>query len=143
MLKILKFDLILNYFGSTDRSKNIKANIVGSFFLKGISILLSLVVVPLTMNYISPYQYGIWITLSSVVGWLSFFDIGFGNGLKNKLVQAVAHGDFKLAKIYVSTTYAILAIIISSIWIIAVAVSRFINWSDFLNVKKIIKECLY
>jgi len=143
MLKILKFDFILNYFRSTDRSKNIKANIVGSFFLKGISILLSLVVVPMTMNYISPYQYGVWITLSSVVGWLSFFDIGFGNGLKNKLVQALAHGDFKLAKIYVSTTYAILAIIISSIWIIAVAVARFINWRDFLNVKKIDNSDLY
>lgn len=143
MLKISKIDFILNYFRSTDRSKNIKANILGSFFLKCVSISLSLVVVPLTMNYISPYQYGVWITLSSVIGWLSFFDIGFGNGLKNKLVQAVAHGDKKLAKIYVSTTYAIIAIIISSIWIIAVIVSRFINWSDFLNVKKIDNSDLY
>ncbi|WP_016990883.1 lipopolysaccharide biosynthesis protein [Flavobacterium sp. ACAM 123] len=143
MLKLLRFDSILNYFKSTDRSKNIKANIVGSFFLKGIGILLSLAVVPLTMDYISPYHYGVWITLSSVIGWLSFFDIGFGNGLKNNLVQAIAHGDEKLAKIYVSTTYAIITIIISTVWIIAVVFSWFINWSEFLNVEKIANSDLY
>ncbi len=143
MLKRGRLDFILNYFKSEDRSKNIQANIVGSFFLKGISIILSLVVVPLTIDYISPYQYGVWITLSSVIGWLSFFDIGFGNGLKNKFVEAIAHGDIKLAKIYVSTTYGIMAIIISSIWLITIAVSRFVNWSEFLNVDKIENIDLY
>ncbi|MDI6046662.1 lipopolysaccharide biosynthesis protein [Flavobacterium yafengii] len=143
MLKILKFDFILNYFRSKDRSKNIKANIVGSFFLKGISIILSLVIVPLTINYISPYQYGVWITLSSIIGWLSFFDIGFGNGLKNKFVEAVAHGDIKLAKIYVSTTYAIMTIIIFCTWLVTIVVSKFINWSEFLNVRKIENIDLY
>lgn len=72
MLRRVRLDFILNYFKNEDRSKNIQANIVGSFFLKGISIILSLVVVPLTIDYISPYQYGVWITLSSVIGWLSF-----------------------------------------------------------------------
>lgn len=143
MLKRSKLDFIVNYFRNKDRSKNIQANIVGSFFLKGISIILSLLVVPLTMNYISPYHYGVWITLSSVIGWLSFFDIGFGNGLKNNLVQAIASGDEKLAKIYVSTTYAIITIIISSVWLIAVVGARFINWSKFLNVEKIENSDLY
>lgn len=143
MLKRSKLDFILNYFRSKDRSKNIQANIVGSFFLKGISIILSLVVVPLTIDYISPYQYGVWITLSSVIGWLSFFDIGFGNGLKTKFVEAIAHGDVKLAKIYVSTTYGIMAIIISCIWLVTIVVSKFVNWSKFLNVQKIENVDLY
>lgn len=136
MLNKLRLDFIFKFFSNKDRSKNIQANIIGSLFLKGISILLSLVVVPLTIDYISPYQYGVWITLSSVIGWLSFFDIGFGNGLKNKFVEAIAHGDTKLAKIYVSTTYSIMTIIIVGIWIISVVISKFINWSEFLNVNK-------
>lgn len=136
MLNKLRLDFIFKFFSNNDRSKNIQANIVGSLFLKGISILLSLVVVPLTIDYISPYQYGVWITLSSVIGWLSFFDIGFGNGLKNKFVEAIAHGDVKLAKIYVSTTYSIMTIIILGIWFISVVISKFINWSEFLNVNK-------
>ena len=127
----------LNYFHSNDRSKNITANVIGSFILKGISIFLSLLIVPLTIDYISPYQYGVWITLSSIIGWLSFFDIGFGNGLKNKFVEAVTHGKIKLARIYVSTTYAILTLIIFSVWLISVIISKFIDWPKFLNVKGI------
>lgn len=133
----IKLQYFLSYFRSNDRSKNIQANVVGSIFLKGISIFLSLLIVPITIDYISPYQYGVWITISSIIGWLSFFDIGFGNGLKNKFVEAITYGKGKLARIYVSTIYATLTLIILGIWIISVIVSKFINWSKFLNVKGI------
>lgn len=132
-----KFKCLLSYFQNTDRSKNIQANVVGSMFLKGISIFLSLVIVPITIDYISPYQYGVWVTISSIIGWLSFFDIGFGNGLKNKFVEAVTFGKIRLARIYVSTIYAILSLIIFFIWTLSVILSKFVDWSAFLNVKGI------
>jgi O-antigen/teichoic acid export membrane protein len=131
---------LLRYFKNEDRSKNIQANVLGSIILKGISIFLSLLIVPITINYILPYQYGVWITISSIIGWLSFFDIGFGNGLKNKFVEAVTHGKIQLARIYVSTTYAILILIIFCIWLISVILSRFVDWPKFLNVKGINNE---
>jgi O-antigen/teichoic acid export membrane protein len=125
---------VISYFNRGHaRSIQAKINIAGMFGLKGLSILLSLVIVPLTINYVSPYQYGLWLTLSSVIGWLSFFDIGFGNGLRNKFIEAIASNKFDLAKTYVSTTYAILTIIIVSVWIIAVVLSQFVNWAGFLN----------
>ena len=46
--------------------------------------------VPLTIHYINPTRYGIWLTVSSIIGWVSFFDIGFGNGLRNKFAEALA-----------------------------------------------------
>jgi O-antigen/teichoic acid export membrane protein len=136
----LKIESLLRYFKNEDRSKNIQANVIGSIILKGISIFLSLLIVPITINYISPYQYGVWITISSIIGWLSFFDIGFGNGLKNKFVEAVTHGKIKLARIYVSTTYSILILIIFGIWFLSVILSRFVDWPKFLNVKGINNE---
>ena len=42
----------------SSRSIAIKKNIIASLFLKGISILVSLQVVPLTINYINPTRYG-------------------------------------------------------------------------------------
>jgi len=99
-----------------ERSVKAKKNILASFVIKGLGIAISLVLVPLTINYINPSRYGIWLTLSSIVGWFSFFDIGFGNGLRNKLAEAKAKGEEELAKIYVSTTYAILSIIIVLCW---------------------------
>jgi hypothetical protein len=38
----------------------------------------------MTINYVNPTQYGIWITLSSIISWFSFFDIGFGYGLSSR-----------------------------------------------------------
>lgn len=116
-----------------ERSLKAKRNILGMFFLKGLSIFISLLIVPLTINYVSPYQYGIWLTISSLVAWLSFFDIGLGNGLKNKFIEAISRGKIKLAKIYISTTYAILAIIVFLVWCVFSIVVFYVNWAAVLN----------
>ena len=56
-----------------DRSIKAKKNIVASVFIKGTGMAVSLLLVPLTIKYINVSQYGIWLTLSSIVGWFSFF----------------------------------------------------------------------
>ncbi|HEY8657902.1 MAG TPA: oligosaccharide flippase family protein, partial [Hanamia sp.] len=119
-----------------DRSVKAKKNIIASFFIRGVSIAISLVLVPLTINYINPSRYGIWLTLSSIVGWFSFFDIGLTQGLRNKFAEAKAKGEDNLAQIYVSTTYAILAIIFAIVWIIFLIVNHFLNWSHILNISE-------
>ena len=119
-----------------ERSVKAKKNIVAEIFLKGTSIAISLILVPLTINYISVSQYGIWLTLSSIVGWFVFFDIGLTQGLRNKFAEALAKGDSELAQIYVSTTYAILTIIFTILWIGFLIVNHFLNWAHILNVSE-------
>src|ERR1035437_1086220 len=116
-----------------ERSVRAKKNILASFLIKGLSIAIGLVLVPLTINYINPSRYGIWLTLSSIVSWFSFFDIGFGNGLRNKFAEAMAKGQVELARIYVSTTYAILCIIIVIVLILFLLINPYLNWSKLLN----------
>lgn len=115
------------------RSVKAKKNILASFIIRGCSIVISLVLVPLTIHYVNPTQYGIWLTLSSIIGWFAFFDIGFGNGLRNKFAEAIAKNDHELARIYLSTTYAILSIIIAVILIVFFCINPFLNWSKILN----------
>ncbi len=115
------------------RSLLAKKNIIASFVIKGVSMAISLILVPLTINYINPSRYGVWLTLSSIVVWLSFFDIGFGYGLRNKFAEALAEGKEELARIYVSTTYAILSIIIAVLLFVFFAVNPFLNWTTILN----------
>jgi O-antigen/teichoic acid export membrane protein len=116
-----------------ERSVKAKKNILASFIIKGLGIAISLVLVPLTINYINPTRYGVWLTLSSIVVWFSFFDIGFGNGLRNKFAEAQAKGELELARIYVSTTYAILSIIIGIVLVLFLCINPFINWAKVLN----------
>lgn len=115
------------------RSTNILKNIFASFFIRGCSIAISLFLVPLTIRYVNPTQYGIWLTLSSIIGWFGFFDIGFGNGLRNKFTEALAKGEHELARVYVSTTYAILGIIIGIVLVLFCCINPFLNWVKILN----------
>jgi O-antigen/teichoic acid export membrane protein len=126
--------LFRNFFTKGNpRSINTKKNIAFSFVTKALSIGASLLLVPLTIHYVNPVQYGIWLTLSSIITWFSFFDIGFGNGLRNKFAESVALGKYKLARTYVSTTYAILGIISISATSIFFFLNNYINWSKVLN----------
>lgn len=116
-----------------ERSTRARKNIIWSFVIKGLSIITSLVVVPLTIHYVNDTRYGIWLTLSSIIAWFSFFDIGFGNGLRNRLAEALTRGEQELARIYVSTTYAILGIIIGIILLLFLVLNPFLNWAGILN----------
>ncbi len=132
---MISLNTIYNNFFEKGHQRTIKAkkNIIISFGLKGFNILVGFLLVPLTLGYLSPTKYGIWLTLSSIIGWFGFFDIGLGNGLRNKLAEAFALKDYKLAKAYVSTTYAILFLIISSIYALFLIINPFLNWSTLLN----------
>jgi len=117
-----------------ERSVRAKKNIISSLFIKGFSIVISLFFLPITLNYVDSSVYGVWLTLSSIVGWFVFFDIGLTQGLRNKFAEAVAGGNTELAQIYVSTTYAILAIIFAFLWVVFIITNSFLDWSAILNV---------
>lgn len=133
MLKKIQLKFYSFFYEGHSRTLIAKKNIATSFLIKGGSILIGLVLVPLTINYISPAQYGIWLTLSSIISWFSFFDIGLGNGLKNKLAEANALGQNEKCQVYVSTTYAILSIISFCVFLVFLCVNPFLNWKKILN----------
>jgi O-antigen/teichoic acid export membrane protein len=127
--------LVLNFLNKGhERSVKIKKNILESILIKGGSVLVSLIMVPLTIDYINPSRYGIWLTISSVVGWMSFFDIGLTQGLRNKFAQAKAQGDDERAQVYVSTAYALLGLIFFGVWLVFLMVHPFLNWANILGL---------
>ncbi|WP_439489755.1 lipopolysaccharide biosynthesis protein [Algoriphagus sp.] len=111
-----------------------KKNVLLSFFAKLMSMAISFIIVPLTINYINPTQYGVWLTLTSVVGWVSLFDVGLTQGLRNKFAEAKAKYDIQLARIYVSTTYFYIAILFVLIWGVLLVVNQYVEWSSLINI---------
>lgn len=116
------------------RSVTAKKNMIGSVAVKGLSILIQLILVPLTLGYLSDAMYGIWLTVSSVMLWFNFFDVGFTLGLRNKLAEALAVGDMERGKRLVSTTYGMMLLIFVPLCVILEFVVPHIDWSRFLNV---------
>lgn len=123
-----------------ERSLSVKKNMIGSIFIKGISILIQLILVPLTLGYLSQELYGIWLTISSIILWLNFFDVGLTLGLKNKLSEALAKNEIEKGKSLVSTTYVVMILIFLPLCIIGEFIIPHINWSSFLNVDSIYNE---
>ncbi len=134
--KIINHNLVKSFFSGHKRSIKVKKNVLTSLLIKGLSIGISLVLLPMTINYVNPSRYGIWLTLSSIVAWFSFFDIGLTQGLRNKFAEAKARGDHYLAQVYVSTTYALLGIIFLGIWVLFLISNNFLNWASILNVSE-------
>lgn len=117
-----------------ERSLKAKKNIILSLFVKGTSICITFLLVPLMIKYLDKSHYGIWVTIGSVVNWASLFDFGLGNGLRNRLAEALAKNNKKLARTFVSTTYAIVAIIIGSAFFLYLIAHFFIRWTVLFNV---------
>ena len=118
----------------SERSVLVKKNVIFSFILRGISVLCSLMLVPLTLNYLSADQYGVWLTLNSIVTWFNVCEIGIGMGLKNKLGEALALKNYDLGRKYVSLTYALLFIIIAAFFIIFLSIVFYLDWNKILNI---------
>lgn len=120
-------------FDGHERTTRVNKNIFYSFFIKGLSIVSQFALVPLTLDYLDKTQFGIWLTMSSIISWFSFFDIGIGNGLRNKLSEAIAENNMTLAKIYVSTSYGLVTGIFLLIMVLFWGVNPFLNWAEILN----------
>jgi O-antigen/teichoic acid export membrane protein len=117
----------------SDRTKNITKHVLASFIYKGGSILSSFLLVPLTINFLDTENYGIWLTLSSFIAWFSFFDIGLGNGLRNKFAEAKAKGDLTLAKAYVSSAYFTIGSVCLLVILVFLVLNFFIDWTVVFN----------
>ncbi|MEZ9902140.1 lipopolysaccharide biosynthesis protein [Vibrio breoganii] len=87
---------------------------------KFIGIGSTLITMPITLNYLGPIQFGIWMVISGFVTFLSFSDLGIGMGLQNALSRACGESDKESPKHLISSAYFIVfcAIILMSVLVL-------------------------
>lgn len=134
---------MIDYNASEYRSLNVKKNIVWSFILKAISIGLSFLVLPLTINYLTSVEYGVWVTLFSIMNWVNMLDMGIGLGLRNRLAEAVACNDIYLAKRYISAGFFSLFGIGLCLLILYLTGICFIDCQTIFNTREIPEDDLF
>lgn len=127
MKPVKKIKAFLNK--GNERSILTKKNIFASFAIKICTIFTTMALYPLTLNYLNEERNGVWITLTNMILWVALFDLGFGNGLRNKYAEAKANGNLDLAQKYVSSTYAFLCLLWFSVFIIFAIVNPLLDWA--------------
>jgi O-antigen/teichoic acid export membrane protein len=112
------------------RVAGIKKSILAGFIGKGIGFVVNLLIVPICLKYLGETDYGIWVTLSSMIVWLNFFDLGFGMGLQNYLTTALANNDLQRAKKLVSTVFFTFCATALILFLIGWCVIELVNWPE-------------
>ncbi len=102
---------------------------------KGVSVITSFVAVPLTVRYLGAERYGVWVTLTSIMVWLTVFDFGIGNTVINGVAEALARKDFVVAKLRVNAAYVCVTAIALALGIGLSIAWPFISWPAVLGAK--------
>lgn len=116
------------------RSAMVIKNIAISMSVKVANIISSLLILPLTINYVNPTQYGIWLSLSTIIGWVNFFDLGLGKGFQNKFAESKALGNLQLCRQYLSTTYFSITMIVIAVYVGILFINTHVDWTSVLKV---------
>lgn len=115
--------------------KNLKKNSTLLAVYKAVSMILSMLYVPVILDYLGTGLYGIWATILNVISWVNYFDIGIGNGLRNKLSEAQAKGaDDSEVKSLISSAYVLLSAVVLGVMVVALIAFQFIDWNAMLNI---------
>lgn len=121
------------YKNTDGRSKKMYKNTVAMMFIKGASIIISLMSAPIMLHHVNRADYGVLLTLTSIVSWVGMMDVGLGNGLRNTLPKMLAEGDFIGAKKAISSCYAALTIYVGLLICAFLFATPFIDWINVLN----------
>lgn len=120
-----------------DRLKSLKKQISHGTIYKIFGMSLSYFLIPLFIRYLGKRDYGLWMTIFSTISWVYTFDLGIGNGLKNKLTESLTKKNFNEANEYIATGYLVItgiAIVMLSIGTFAIShveVTKFLNISYY------------
>jgi len=117
------------------RSHNYWRQVKGSALFKGLAIACSFLSIPLMIHYLGQEQFGVWSTLLSVLSWITFFDLGLGNGLRNKLAESLAKDLTDEAQRYVSSAYSLIGLISLALFLILAIAAFAVPWQRVFNTQ--------
>ena len=96
---------------------------------------IGLVTVPLTVNYLGPERYGLWMTMSSFLALMSFADLGLGNGLVNAIAKAYGVKSNAMAQKAVASTFAMLSAISLLLFVVFIIIYPHVAWHNIFNAQ--------
>jgi len=130
------FDKLSNLINKGDqRSVLLKKNVAVSMVVKGLGLGIGYIRFPLILAYLGTMWHGVWLTVGTFTGWLSFFNIGLGNGLRNKLAESIAKNDLVAAKKYVSSTYFVISLIALGLFLVLLPILFIVDWNAVFNIE--------
>lgn len=125
-----------------NRTKLYFAQLKGTVIYKVLALAASFLIVPIMLNYLGVELYGVWSTLLSIIMWIVYFDLGIGNGMRNKVGVSLAKNKTTLARKYISTAYIVLSIFSFTMFCLFLFVKDFVDWQTVFNTVQLSSNAL-
>jgi O-antigen/teichoic acid export membrane protein len=116
------------------------ANILVSVAAKLASSVATIISVPMLLKILGIDNYGAWVTLTSMLTWITIFDFGIGYGLKNKVTRDLAVNDNEDLRHYVIGCFQFTMLV--SLCLLAMLLFA-VQYVDILRNNKAVSICLY
>jgi O-antigen/teichoic acid export membrane protein len=118
---------------SRERSRRLATGISLTVISRGVSVLVLIILIPITLSYLGPDLYGLWMAVTALTAMVTFADLGLGSSLMTKLSVCYTNGDSGAARRYILGAYLIITPIalgcIAMLWLM----SGLIPWSSLFN----------
>lgn len=120
---------------TNDKDRIVIYNIISAFLIKGASLLITILTLPALISYFNDEEVlGVWFTILSILTWILTFDMGIGNGLRNKLVEAIVINDLQDIRKSLSSAYFLIGLITLISFILSIVIFPKVEWNDIFNL---------
>lgn len=131
--RIVSFDKTSEQGRANERYRIAAWSVLFSAVSRGLSFLVMILTVSLTLSYLGVERFGMWVTVSSFAGMLVFLDMGIGNALSNKITEVSARGSPALLRNSISGGLFTLFILSVAIGLILVSLFAMLPWEKLIK----------
>jgi O-antigen/teichoic acid export membrane protein len=115
------------------RHKNIILSGSSNVVMKIITSLSSLISVPMVIGYFGKELFGLWVLITSIVGWMQLSDFGLGRGVVNILAEDYGKDDYSSASSHIKTTLIILLLILLAGILPVFIIAKYLPWGIIIK----------
>ena len=123
-----------------ERYRRIALTTVSGMTARLIGSLLGLVTVPLVLGFLGKDRFGLWAIITTLMAWVSLFDLGMANGLVNMLSAAHGRGEQDEAGRYLSTAFVALVIMALVLCLVMGICLGVVPWGEALGARGSVDE---
>lgn len=133
LIRLQPFDVTTPDGRSKERLRRAALTALAAGLCQAIALITPLVTIKVSLSYLGAERYGLWMTLTSLIGMLGFCELGLGNGLVTCICRARGREDLNLIRKAVTGTLGVLLAFAAALVLCAAITWPLVPWARVLN----------
>jgi hypothetical protein len=135
LLRLRPFDTSTEAGRANERHRRIVLSAAASFVAKAVQSVCMIIYVPLALNYLGKERFGVWQTMTALIGALAISDLGIGNGMISLLAATQGNDDRTEARRIVASAAYIIMLVTLLCGAVFAIIFPFVNWAEVFNAR--------